>query len=123
VEFKHTGDGICAWFHSAAHAAKCATRIQSELDHVNVLHPDLRLLVRAGISAGKPVGVGSDFFGLPVVAASRVCALGGAGDVLLTDEVATASASETADLRITPIGFHELKGMPTAVLLHRATAA
>jgi class 3 adenylate cyclase len=116
VEFKHTGDGICAWFQSPNHAASCATRIQAEMDHVNVLHPDLPLRVRAGIAAGKPLGHSGDLFGLPVVIASRVCALGGPGDVLLTDDV----AGETTGLRLTSIGPTALKGLPAPYVLHRA---
>lgn len=116
VEFKHTGDGIAAWFAAPADAVACATAIGSGLERVTVLHPDLPLQVRIGISVGEPIGHEGDLFGLSVVRAARLCGLAGPGEVLVTDEV-------VADARPDSAGFNArgevlLKGFPEPVRVH-----
>ncbi|MHB8464268.1 MAG: AAA family ATPase [Acidimicrobiales bacterium] len=118
VEFKHTGDGICSWFSSPLSAVQCALGLQADLDRANVLHPEHPLRVRAGIAAGRPVGDEGDLFGITVALASRVCAVAGPGEVLLTDDAAYALGPDVIPLRkLNPV---ELKGFPTRFQLYLA---
>jgi class 3 adenylate cyclase len=120
VEFKHTGDGICAWFSSARKALLCANSLQPDLDQVNASHPDLPLVIRVGLAAGEPVVEGDDLFGLAVVRASRICAQAGAGQVLFSDEVARLAdvPEDTLDF----VGKVALKGLPEETTLYEVRA-
>ena len=79
VEFKHTGDGIAAWFFSTLDAVTCTHTIAGDLEEVNVLHPTFPLQLRFGLASGSPLEEGQDLFGLTVVEAARLCAPRGAG--------------------------------------------
>ena len=120
VEFKHTGDGLAAWFASAAAAIECLAGMSEDLERANASHPDVQLRIRAGLAAGEPVGEGPDLFGLAVVRAARVCALAGPGQVLVADEAA-ALARGDPHLRLVSTGTHALKGFPQPVELYEAT--
>ncbi len=122
VEFKHTGDGLAAWFASAADAIECLAGMSDDLERANASHPDVRLRIRAGVAAGEPVGEGPELFGLAVVRAARVCALAGPGQVLVAEEAASL-AQRDARLQLTTIGSHGLKGFPQPVELFEATLA
>lgn len=116
VEFKHTGDGIAAWFTAPADAVDCAIAIGNGLERASAQHPDLPLRVRTGISVGEPLGNEGDLFGLSVVHAARLCALAGDGEVLVSNEVVEAAQSDERVFR--PRGLHQLKGFPAPVEVH-----
>jgi class 3 adenylate cyclase len=120
VEFKHTGDGICAWFSSARQAIFCANHLQSDLDDVNASHPELPLVIRVGLAAGEPVVEGDDLFGLAVVRASRICAQAGAGQVLVSGEVARLADLPQESLRY--VDTVALKGLPEETALYEVCA-
>ena len=67
VEFKHTGDGIGAWFTDPADAVDCAVQMGRDLERASAQHPDTPLMMRAGVAMGEPVEHGGDLFGLSVV--------------------------------------------------------
>ena len=118
VEFKHTGDGLMAWFDSPDQALTCGLSLQRALDESNLMHPDLAIEVRCGVAAGRPIPEGDDLFGLAVVRAVRVCAHAGPEEVLVAPEV-------PALLRGARVAFDdgvetELKGLPGRHLVHRA---
>lgn len=118
VEFKHTGDGVCAWFDSCGQAVACALSLQGALEEGNLVHPDLALRVRCGIAAGAPIPDGDDLFGLAVVRAVRVCAHAGAGEVLVGPEVPLLDSGGR-------VAFDDgveldLKGLPGRHRVHRA---
>jgi class 3 adenylate cyclase len=123
MEFKHTGDGICAWFAAASDALECALGIRDDLERANAFHPELPLVARIGIAAGEPVDVGDDLFGLAVVAASRVCALAAGGQVFVSGEVARLVHGKGFVLE--PVDSFALKGLPgtTEVLEAVGTSA
>ena len=54
-EFKHTGDGIAAWFSSELDAMSCSLEVQRRLAHFNVHHLGEPLRVRIGLSFGEVV--------------------------------------------------------------------
>jgi class 3 adenylate cyclase len=64
VEFKHTGDGIFAWFASAVSAARSALAIQADLANRNEVMGGSPLILRIGLAAGEPVPEEGDFFGV-----------------------------------------------------------
>ncbi len=87
MEFKHTGDGIAAWFLNARAAVECCLRIQVDIREAVRKVPDLPLLVRVGVSAGTVVADEGDVFGLAVNKAFRVCDYATDGRVLVSSDV------------------------------------
>lgn len=85
-EVKSLGDGLMVAFASAADAVSCAVAIQKAVARKEHADPE-SLAVRIGVHAGEPVLEDSDYFGLCVVVAKRLCdALDGAG-ILVSDAV------------------------------------
>lgn len=119
VEFKHTGDGLCAWFDEPERALECALSVQGALDEGNVVHPELPLRVRCGVAAGQPIPAGDDLFGLAVVRAVRVCAHAGPGDVLVAPEVPPLVGG--GRVAFDEGELLELKGLPGRHRVHHAT--
>ena len=117
VEFKHTGDGIAAWFFSTLDAVTCAHTIAGDLEEVNVLHPTFPLQLRFGLASGSPLEEGQDLFGLTVVEAARLCALAEPGQVLVTEEVASHDARATATDHWDE---KQLKGFPDPIAVFEA---
>jgi adenylate cyclase len=76
---------------------------------------------RMGIHAGEVLFRDGDYFGREVNKAARVVARAGAGEVLVTDSIATAGARHVA---FDPIGDVRLKGFkdPTALFVARPRA-
>lgn len=116
VEFKHTGDGIAAWFAAPGDAVACAVAIGLGLERASMGHPELPLLVRSGISIGEPLGDHGDLFGRSVIHAARLCRLAAGGEVLVSSDVADAVRPSGVALR--PRGPHALKGFPDPVEVH-----
>ena len=122
VEFKHTGDGFCAWFASGDDALAAAAGLQRDLDEWRDLHPELAVRVRCGLAAGRPVDAGGDLFGASVAMAARVCALADGDEVLAHADVVDLLAPELAS-RCDERGSFELKGFPGSVRIYSAPAA
>jgi class 3 adenylate cyclase len=121
VEFKHTGDGIGAWFTSPADAVDCAVQMGRDLERASAHHPDTALMMRAGLAMGEPVEHGGDLFGLSVVKASRLCDAAADGTVLVSDEVADAARGPGRTFRRE--GARLLKGFPDPVEVHTVITA
>jgi pimeloyl-ACP methyl ester carboxylesterase len=102
-EVKTTGDGFLATFDGPARAIRCGRAI---VDAVRSLGLD----VRVGIHSGEVEIVGDDVAGIAVHIASRVGALAGAGEVLVSETVKglVAGSGIVFDER----GEHDLKGIP-----------
>jgi class 3 adenylate cyclase len=103
VMVKNTGDGILARFTAPARAVACATSMVVTAD-------DFGVAIRAGLHAGEVEQRGDDIGGLAVHIASRVSAMAGAGEVLVTGTVRdlVVGSGITFDDR----GRHHLKGVP-----------
>jgi class 3 adenylate cyclase len=121
VAFKHTGDGIAAWFADASDAVGFASGVLDDLARASAELDDVTLLARAGLSAGEPIGRGDDLFGLCVVTAGRLCDLADPGRILVSDDVARLLGS--AGTRLRPLGPVALKGLPDPVPVHEVRAA
>lgn len=106
-QVKSLGDGIMAVFDSAAEGLACAVDIQRGITRHNRRPGRPRLLVRVGLSMGDAIRESDDYFGFPVVLASRLCAAAESGQILLPEAVRLLAA---ADHRFRSVGELNLKG-------------
>ena len=119
VEFKHSGDGVNAWFADAAAAVRFAVSLQDRLDEWNRGHADARLFVRCGMSCGRPIPHGDDLFGLALSEASACsAALGDGGDVLVSGSVRALVPASVADFD--EVGRRSLRGFSEEVAIFAA---
>jgi class 3 adenylate cyclase len=88
VEVKHTGDGIMASFASVRDALAAGVAIQRDFADHNARHPDRRMALRIGMSAGEPVAEHGDLFGAAVQLAARLCAHAAPGRIVVAGVVA-----------------------------------
>jgi len=102
---KKLGDGMLATFDGPARGVRCAAAIRDA-----VVEHDLE--VRAGMHTGEIELREGDVTGLGVHMASRISALAGPGEILVSRTVVdlTGGSGITYD----PCGDHELKGIPGA---------
>jgi class 3 adenylate cyclase len=108
-EVKSLGDGLMVAFESAAAGVACARDIQRRVAEA---HGDVG--VRIGLHAGEPDREEGDFFGTPVVVASRLCDQAGAGQIVASELVrGLVAAREGGAFR--PLGALQLKGLPEPV--------
>jgi class 3 adenylate cyclase len=119
VEFTHTGDGIGAVFNETDEAVRFGIGLQADFDDANARHPTSLLQVRCGLVRGEALENEGNLFGQTVVRAVRVCAAAGPGQVLLTEDVATATAASVA--RFNVFGAVPLKGFGVKVMLYEAS--
>jgi class 3 adenylate cyclase len=103
-EVKTVGDGFLAIFDGLpSRALRCAQAITSATSQ-------LGMAVRVGIHTGECELIGEDVGGMAVHIASRVNALAGPGEILVSGTVygTVVGGSFAFEQR----GFHELKGVP-----------
>ncbi len=81
---KHTGDGIMAAFGSVTAALGCSAGLQIEIARLGT-GMAVPLAMRVGVAAGEVTSDNADFFGMPVVLASRLCDACAEGEVLVSD--------------------------------------
>jgi DNA-binding NarL/FixJ family response regulator/class 3 adenylate cyclase len=103
-EVKSTGDGLMVAFPSAVSAVRCAADMQRA---TAAAEGDLEL--RVGIEAGEPLSEGDDLYGTPVIVASRLCDLAGAGEILASEVVCRIAGPRVSEL-IQPVGALKLRG-------------
>jgi class 3 adenylate cyclase/tetratricopeptide (TPR) repeat protein len=115
TEVKNLGDGLMAVFGSPSGAVGCAVAMQQaiEQDNRRSLEP---LGLRVGMSCGETTIDDGDYFGDPVVEASRICALCEGGQILAAESVRTMAGRRCAH-PLSVIGDTELKGLPDPVTL------
>jgi class 3 adenylate cyclase len=101
-EVKHTGDGFVATFDGPARAIRCAEEIRARLG-------PLGLEVRAGLHAGEIELRDNDIGGISVHIGSRVAALAGAGEILVSRTVRDLVAG--SGIVFIDRGVHRLKGI------------
>jgi class 3 adenylate cyclase len=101
-EVKSLGDGFLATFDGPARAIRCACAI------AEAVRP-LELLVRCGLHTGEIEITSNDVQGIAVHIASRVAALAGPGEILVSRTVKDLVAG--SGLRFEERGKHSLKGL------------
>jgi class 3 adenylate cyclase len=102
-EINRAGDGVLATFDGPTRAIRYALAMQRT---AHALH----LQVRAGIHAGEVELAGGDIRGIAVHLASRVAALAGPDEVLVSSTVRDLTAG--SGLSLVDRGVHLLKGIP-----------
>jgi class 3 adenylate cyclase/ActR/RegA family two-component response regulator len=114
-EVKNLGDGMMAVFESAGEAVASAGTMQRAFAAA-ARGGEPMLGLRIGLSAGDATEEGEDAFGVPVIAASRLCALAEAGEVLLPSALRFLLGATTHVFE--ERGERELKGLaePVTVL-------
>ncbi|HEX4163665.1 MAG TPA: adenylate/guanylate cyclase domain-containing protein [Acidimicrobiales bacterium] len=100
---KTTGDGILARFPTPAQGVRCATAMVDAAGRSG-------LELRAGLHAGEIELRGEDIGGLAVHIASRISAMAGAGEVLVTGTVRDLVVG--SGIVFDDRGRHNLKGVP-----------
>ena len=113
-EVKNVGDGLMVVFQSSSSAVSCAVSMQQRLDRRN-RRADEQLMVRIGISAGEADLEDGDYFGPPVVEASRLCNAATGGQILC-GELVRMMAREGHSFR--SVGTLRLKGLAEPFAAH-----
>src|SRR5579862_8053626 len=83
VEVKNLGDGLMVMYSSPSRALSGAVGMQQAIEHHNRTGGH-QLAVRVGMSLGEAVEEDDDYFGDPVIEASRLCAAAEGGQIVTT---------------------------------------
>src|SRR4051812_8886787 len=110
-EVKTIGDAIMVTYPSAADALAGAVAMQRSVARRNRRADGQPLAMRIGISAGDATFEDDDWFGTPVIEASRLCAAADGGQILASDLVRSLAGSRSSS-ELRPLGTRELKGLP-----------
>jgi class 3 adenylate cyclase len=86
-QVKHTGDGIMAMFPRVSDGVAAAAEIQRQVTEYNSVTTSSPLKLRIGVSAGKPIREGDDYFGTVVQTAARLCAVAQADEIVVPDSI------------------------------------
>jgi class 3 adenylate cyclase len=113
-EIDVAGDGFLATFDGPARAVRCARAITEAVE-------PLEIQIRAGVHTGEIELDGGDVRGIAVHIGSRVAALAGASEVLVSSTVKDLVAGSGLEFEDT--GEHELKGVPDRWRLYRVKSA
>jgi class 3 adenylate cyclase/pimeloyl-ACP methyl ester carboxylesterase len=102
-EIKTMGDGFLATFDGPARAIRCACAIRDEARQLGIA-------LRAGLHTGEIELLGDDIGGVAVNIGSRVAALAGPAEVVVSRTVTDLVAG--SGIEFEDRGEHELKGVP-----------
>jgi class 3 adenylate cyclase/CheY-like chemotaxis protein len=111
TEIKTLGDGMMAAFDSVNDGLACAVTMQRAVARHNRREQALDLAMRVGLSAGETTCSEDDYFGPPVIEASRLCAAAGGGCIYVSDVVRVLAGAGGMH-RLRPVGELDLKGLP-----------
>jgi class 3 adenylate cyclase len=111
-EVKNTGDGLMVVFRGAAAAVACAVAMQQRMERRNRAAAE-PLATRVGIALGDATCEDGDFFGMPVVEATRLCDRAAGGQILTTDLVRLIGGRDGHGF--SPVGELTLRGLPDPV--------
>jgi len=109
---KSTGDGIMARFDAPTRALRCAFALNAALERLD-------LPIRAAIHSGEVEVRGDDLGGIGVHVTTRVMAMAGAGQVIVTRTVRDLATG--TDLEFRPLGAMSLRGVPGQWELYEAS--
>ncbi len=113
-EIKTTGDGFLATFDGPARAVRSALAIRHALENIDIA-------IRAGLHTGEIERLPNDIAGVGVHIGSRVAALAGPGEVLVSSTVKDLVAG--SGITFEDRGTHTLKGIPDEWRLYAVTGA
>ena len=81
---------------------------------------DAEVRIRVGMHRGEVQLTKNGYIGLPVNKAARVCAAGHGGQIVVSDEIVSATTGDEISFR--PLGHHQLAGLPGTHALHQVEA-
>ena len=113
TEVKTIGDSVMVSYKGAADALAGGVAMQRAVERHNRGVEDHRLEMRVGISAGDASFEDGDWFGTPVVEASRLCADAAGGQILVSDLV-RALAGSRCEFDVRPLGHARAEGSSRA---------
>ena len=111
TEVKNLGDGLMVVYPSVTAALASAVRIQQALE-VHNRTAATPLSVRVGIAHGEANADEGDYYGEPVIEASRLCARADGGQIVATDIVRLLA--RRSEHEFGPVEQVTLKGLPGA---------
>lgn len=114
VEVRHTGDGFFVTFDTAQAALACAVEVQRLLD-ANRREHGAALTVRIGLHVASALRHEGDYAGQGVHVAARVTALGGRGEIVVTQSMALAA--EQSGFDFTAPRTESVKGVAEPVVV------
>jgi class 3 adenylate cyclase len=121
-EVEARADEFFAVFDAPRSAVDAAIAIQRDLVG-RFLADEVEVRVRIGIHSGYPTSRASNYIGVDVHIASRICAAGHGGQIVVsgnTREAVKASAPDGVRFRV--LGAHRLRGLHDAVQLFQVMA-
>ena len=110
MEVKNLGDGLMVVFSSASSALSCGVAMQQAVEQDNHVGTE-PIGLRVGISAGEVTTEDNDYFGDPVIEASRLCARCERGQILAAN-VVRLMAGRRSQHRWASVGALALAGLP-----------
>ncbi len=117
---KELGDGALLWFADASHALRASTSLRRALGQARLART-MPLAVRMGLHHGPATARRDDLVGHTVNVASRIAALAGPGELLISDDVVAAAGSVPDGLRLQPVGPVPMRGVERPIWLHRGS--
>ena len=114
TEVKTIGDAMMISYATASDAINGAVAMQQAIERANRRSSGLHVAMRVGISAGDATFEDDDWFGRPVVEASRLCAEAEGGQILAA-EIVKVLAGNRSDHPIESLGTRGLKGLPESI--------
>lgn len=111
---KNLGDGVMVTFDSARAAVRAAEELQRGLQLEARRSGGRALRARVGIAAGDATPADGDWFGEPVIEASRLCGAAAAEQILVSD-VVVRLAGRSSGPAFADAGRLALKGLPDPV--------
>ena len=121
-EIEARADEFFAVFATPRPAVDAAIAMQLALrDRMPRDGADVR--VRIGIHSGYPTSTANNYIGLDVNTASRICAVGHGGQIVVSDNTReSVKATAPAGVRFVALGSHRLRGLPDPVSLFQVGA-
>jgi class 3 adenylate cyclase len=116
TEVKNLGDGLMVGFPGASVALSCAETMQQRVAQNN-LATGSSIGLRVGVSCGDATRDENDYFGSPVIEASRLCASAKGGQILAADAV-KLTAGECSSHHFGLLGDLQLKGLARPLIVH-----
>jgi branched-chain amino acid transport system substrate-binding protein len=121
AEIRTEGDSFYVVFAAVSDAVQCGLDIVEQARAASVEHPETPIAVGVGIHAGETIETPEGYVGGPVNIAARLCALAGAGEVLVSDTV-RALTHTVLSVSFVPRGKKSLKGVTDPVAVYAVVA-
>ena len=117
AEIRTEGDSFYVVFAAVSDAVQCGLEIVERARAASIERPDAPIAVGIGIHAGETIETPEGYVGGPVNIAARLCALAGAGEVLVSDTV-RALTHTVLSVTFVPHGKKVLKGVTDPVAVY-----